>query len=62
MGIVTSTAQSKDWLAQYQDNVTTWDIRSWCWQPGLPMLKHYKAGTLAQIGTHPVMTLDVARL
>ena len=22
------------WLAQYQDNVTEWDIRSWCWQPG----------------------------
>ena len=21
----------KDWLAQCQDNVTDWDIRSWCW-------------------------------
>ena len=20
----------KDWLAQYQKNVTEWDIRSWC--------------------------------
>ena len=22
--------EDKDWLAQYQDNVTEWDIRSWC--------------------------------
>ena len=23
----------KDWLAQCQDNVIEWDIRSWCWLP-----------------------------
>ena len=31
-----------DWLAQCQDNVSEWDIRSWCWQPGLPVGWHYK--------------------
>ena len=33
---------SKDWLAQCQDNVTEWDNRSWCWQPGVPVRQHYK--------------------
>ena len=27
----------EDWLAQLQDNVTEWDIWSWCSQPGLPV-------------------------
>ena len=32
----------KDWLAQYQDNVTLWDSMSWCQQPDLPVEQHYK--------------------
>ena len=40
-----------DWLAQYQDNVTEWDIKSW---HGLPVGKHYKVATIAQsqVGIH----------
>ena len=29
--------EGKDWLVQFQDNVTEGDIRSWCWWAGLPM-------------------------
>ena len=32
----------KDWLTKFQDNVTEWGIRSWCWQPDPPMWQHYK--------------------
>ena len=42
----------KDWLVQYQDNVTEWDIRSW--------LSHNEY-TLSQVSTSPDMTLDVTR-
>ena len=31
-----------DWLAQCQDNVTAWDIRSWHWQPGFQVGQCYK--------------------
>ena len=56
----------KDWLAQCQDNVTEWDIRSWCWRSGLLVLvgQHYESHyecALSQVDTHPDMTLDVAR-
>ena len=34
--------QGKDWLAQGQDNVTEWEIRSLCSRPGHPMEQHYK--------------------
>ena len=27
--------------AQCQDNVTEWDVRPWCWQPGFPMGQNY---------------------
>ena len=27
----------KDWLAECQDTVTEWDIRSWCQWPGVPV-------------------------
>ena len=27
----------KDWLAQCHENVTEWDIRTWCWGPGPPV-------------------------
>ena len=33
--------QGKDWLAHQQYNVTQWDNRSWCWQPGDPVRQHY---------------------
>ena len=36
----------KDWLAQCQDNVTEWDIRSWCSWPDFPVGKHYKVTTV----------------
>ena len=32
---------NKDWLAQYQDNVTEWDIRSYSWWIGIPVGQHY---------------------
>ena len=31
----------KDWLAHGQDNVTEWDVRSWCGWPGFPVEQHY---------------------
>ena len=31
----------KDWLAQYEDNVTERDIELWCWQSDFPMGQHY---------------------
>ena len=34
--------QGQDWLAQCQNNVSVWDIRSWCWWPGFPVGQHYK--------------------
>ena len=30
-GAQTLLGESKDWLAQCQDNVTEWYTRSWCW-------------------------------
>ena len=55
----------KDWLVQCQNNVTEWDIRSWCWQPGLPVFQHYEImmNVQSQVGTHPGpdMTFDIAR-
>ena len=32
----------KDWLAQCQNNVTGWNIRTWCWQHDFPVRQHYK--------------------
>ena len=34
--------QDKDWFAQCKDNVTEWDSRSWCWQPGVPLRQCYE--------------------
>ena len=31
----TLLGQDKVWLVQYQDNVTEWDIKSWCWWPAV---------------------------
>ena len=49
---------------QGQDNVTEWDIRSWCWRPGFPVGQHYKVAiaALSQISTSPDMTLNVAKM
>ena len=32
----------QDWLTQCQDNVTEYDIRSWCWWPDFIIGQHYK--------------------
>ena len=56
-------------MAQCQDNLTEWNIKSWCWQDGLPVGQHYKIGMSvhchklvpSQVGTRRDMTLDVAR-
>ena len=37
----------KDWLAQWQDNVTEKDIRSWCQESGLAVEHHYTVATSA---------------
>ena len=54
----------KDWLAQCQDNVVEWDIRSLCWQPDFPVEQRYKANMSAHSHKSvPVltMTVDVVR-
>ena len=55
----------KDWLAQCRDNATEWDIRVWCWfgacsPSGASLLSHHECA-LSKFGTHPDMTLDIAR-
>ena len=37
----------KDWLSQCQDNVTEWEIGSWCWRLGFPIRQHYKVAVSA---------------
>ena len=37
--------QGKDWIAQYENNVTAWDIGSFCQWPGLSVEQHYKLKT-----------------
>ena len=37
------------WLAQCEDNVTEWDIRSWCWPPDLPVGQHYEVATVCTV-------------
>ena len=57
--------QGKEWLAKCQDNVTGWDIGSWCQWPDLRVGWHYKSHheySLSQGSTHPDMTIDFARL
>ena len=51
-------------LAQHQDNVTEWEIVSWCQQPGLPIMVHYKfaMNVQSQVGTRADMAVDVARM
>ena len=39
--------QGKDWLAQDQDNVTEWDIKSWYWRSGFPVGQHYEIAMCA---------------
>ena len=57
--------QGKDWLAQCDDNVTVWDIGSWCQWSDLPVGQHYKVAisvcALSQVSTRTYVTLDVAR-
>ena len=49
-------------MTQCQDNMTEWDIR-WPGFPGVGGSTIKVAMTeLSQIGTHPDMTLDVARM
>ena len=38
---------AKDWFVQAQENVTDWDIRTWCWWPAFPGRQHYKAAMSA---------------
>ena len=37
----------KEWLAQFEDNVTEWDIGSLYWCPGHPVGQHYKVAMSA---------------
>ena len=52
--------QDKDWLGQCQDNVSEWDIKSWCYGPGFPLGQHYEV--VMSVHSHKAMTLDVARM
>ena len=38
----------KDWLAQYQDNMTDWDIGSWCQPVDLTVGQHNKIAISAR--------------
>ena len=40
--------QGKDWLVQYQDNVTKCEINSWCQQLTLPVGQHNKVAISMQ--------------
>ena len=62
--LVPSRVKPMDWLAQWKDNITEWDIRSWCWQPGLPVGQHYKVTMILHChkSVPVLMTLDVARM
>ena len=42
MVLIGEDKELKDWLAQYEDNVTVSDIESWFQQPGLLEGRHYK--------------------
>ena len=37
-----------DWLAECHDNVTDWDIRSWCWWHVFPTGQQYKVAMSAR--------------
>ena len=52
-----------NWLAQCQDNVTEWDIMSWCLWVVLAVAQHQKVAMSAQLqaGTHSDMTIGVAK-
>ena len=41
--------------------MTEWDIRSWCWQPGLPVRLYFKVAMSAPYHKYsvPVLILDV---
>ena len=61
---LTLLGQGKDWLALCQDNVTEWDIKSWCIWPGFPVGNYHSHHecTLSEVITRPDMTLDVVRM
>ena len=40
--LVLDINRTGQWLAQSQDNVMEWDIRSWCQWPDFPVGQHYK--------------------
>ena len=53
------------WLVQYQDNVTEWEIRPWCWWPGFPVGQHYEflmCSHCHKYVSHYYMTLNVVRM
>ena len=54
----------KDWLVQYQVNVTEWytghDASCHICQLGQPLGSHHEYALL-QVGTHPVVAIYVAR-
>ena len=54
----------KDWLAQYQENVTEWDIGLLVLAAWFPVGQHYKVtmSVQSQVDTTPDMTLDVTRM
>ena len=51
-------------VSSVQDNVTEWDINSWCVWPGFTVcvapLWHYSECALSQVGIYHDMNLDVA--
>ena len=47
-------------MVKFQDDVTEWDVKSWCWWPGLPLEQYFKY-TLSPVGTRPDIILDIAR-
>ena len=51
---------NKGYLAQYQDNVTEWDIGLSCQRPGFPVGQHNK-GVMSTTSPPSNTSLDIAR-
>ena len=57
---MTISWKGQDWIAQVQcqDNVTEWDIRSLCSEPGLPVGQHYPVAMSAHCHTSVLILLS----
>ena len=38
--------EGNDWLLEYEDDMTEWEIESWCQQAGVPVGQHYQVAMI----------------